>query len=164
MRARVLLLAAGLALAGCTTGPPPVKPTSGDLARLYAAERDALDDARTGQSVNWSNPQTGHRGSITVLGTNSGGDRRCRTVQRVFNAGETTRTAKARACRRADSGWEIVESAPLRSAAERWRARHLRMPLGYGTGVHYGLRYHTYRYGWPHPLRWSWGPPYRGPD
>jgi surface antigen len=160
MRMTVLMLAAGLILAGCATGPAPVKPTAGDLERLQAAETEALETAKTGQSVNWANPKTGHRGSVTVLETDTGGARPCRTVQRVFNAGDTTRTAEARACRREDGSWEVVEEAPLRTAAEHRRAREVQMRLGYGSGVYFGAHRHVRPYGWPYPYRWGWGPPY----
>jgi surface antigen len=163
MRTAALLLAAGLVLAGCATGPPPVEPTAGDLERLHAAETEALESAKTGQGVNWTNPETGHRGSVTVLETDPDGDRPCRTVQRVFNAGETTRTAEARACRRDDGSWEIVEEAPLRTAAEQRRAREFGWRFGYGRGVYFGARRFARPFGWPHPYGWGWGPPRRAP-
>ena len=123
--------AALLLLAGCASGPPPVKPTAGDLERLRAAEQQALEDARTGQSVNWHDPNTGHSGSVTVLETDTGGQtdtgRTCRRIQRVFSAEETTRTGTAYACRTETGDWTVEREQPLLTRDQRERAeRRLR--------------------------------------
>jgi len=145
------LLCAG-ALAGCATGPGPAKPTTADLERLRAAETEALETAQTGQSVNWENPASGHRGSVTVLQTDAEGDRPCRRTQRVFNAGDTTRTGTARACRTEAGEWEVVRESPLRTAREERRAREFRYHSWYSSGFHYGPRYGVYSYTGPfHP-------------
>lgn len=157
----ILALALAALLAGCASGPGPVRPTADDLERLHAAEAEALETARTGQGVNWTNPATGHRGSVTVLETDTSGARPCRTVQRVFTAGDTTRTGRALACRGADGSWEIVRETPLRTPAEEARARDRHYRMYYGIGGHWGPYYdprRPYR-AWPHrPYSWRTDP------
>lgn len=112
-----------LLIAGCTLGPPPVKPTAGDLERLRAAEQQALEEARTGQAVNWHNPKTGHSGSVVVLETEPTGEgdraQPCRYIKRIFAAGETTRSGTAYACRTAGGDWTIEREESLLTRGQR---------------------------------------------
>lgn len=125
-------LAAALLVAGCASGPPPVKPTAGDLERLRAAERQALESARTGQSVNWHNPRTGHGGSVTVLETETaaetGTGQPCRRIQRLFSAGETVRSGTAYACRTDSGDWTIEREQSLLTRDQRARAQRRALP------------------------------------
>jgi surface antigen len=143
--------AVALLLAGCASGPPPVKPTAGDLERLRAAEQQALEEARTGQAVNWHNPKTGHSGSVVVLETEpSGEDGRalpCRRIKRVFAAGETTRSGTAYACRTASGDWTIEREESLLTRDQRvsrqrvpyHHHRHGVFGRGSGVGVGFGF-------------------------
>ncbi|MBK1667179.1 hypothetical protein CKO28_03860 [Rhodovibrio sodomensis] len=141
--------AIALLLAGCASGPAPVKPTAGDLERLRAAEQEALEDARTGQSVNWHNPKTGHSGSVTVLETDSaaetGTGQPCRRIQRVFSAGETTRSGTAYACRTEGGDWTIEREQRLLTRDQRIRDQRRALPY------------------WHHPHYHPFGYPYRHP-
>jgi surface antigen len=140
---------AALLLAGCAAGPPPVKPTAGDLERLRAAEQEALEDARTGQSVNWHNPKTGHSGSVTVLRTRTEGEtesgRPCRRIQRVFSADGTTRTGTAYACRTAGGDWTIEREDRLLTDDQRARSQRRALP--------YWPHHHRYPYAAGYPAR-----------
>jgi surface antigen len=126
------VMAAALLLAGCASGPAPVKPTAGDLERLRAAEQQALEEARTGQSVNWHNPTTDHGGSVTVLETDTaaqtGTGQPCRRIQRVFSAGDTTRSGTAYACRTAGGDWTIEREQSLLTRDQRLRAERRALP------------------------------------
>ncbi len=139
------VLAASLLLAGCASGPAPVKPTAGDLERLRAAEQQALEEARTGQSVNWQNPKTGHGGSVTVLETEraaeTGTGQPCRRIQRVFSAGQTTRSGTAYACRTDGGDWTIQREQSLLTREQRTQAERRALP--YWPHRHYrGFPYH----------------------
>lgn len=154
LRLLLPLLLAG-ALAGCASGPPPVQPTAGDLERLRAAQNEALENSQTGTSVNWHNPETGHRGSVTVLDTYEEDGRPCRTFNRVFTGGDTTRTGRAWACRSEAGEWQTVRERPLRTAREHAFARRSRAHFYYGLGSfhhrrHYGLHGFGYPYHWYH--------------
>ena len=128
----VCMLAGTLLLAGCASGPPPVKPTAGDLERLRAAEQQALEDARTGQSVNWHNPKTGHSGSVTVLATETGAQpdsgQPCRRIQRVFAAERTTRSGTAYACRTSGGDWTIEREESLLTRDQRRQVERRALP------------------------------------
>ena len=126
------VVAAALLLAGCASAPPPVKPTAGDLERLRAAEQQALEDARTGQSVNWHNPKTGHSGSVTVLETKTAehtdSGQPCRRIQRVFSADRTTRSGTAYACRTDGGDWTIEREENLLTREQRAQAARRALP------------------------------------
>lgn len=146
---RVGCAAAGVALlllVGCASGPPPVKPTAGDLEQLRAAEQQALEEARTGQSVNWHNPKTGHSGSVTVLETETpaetGTGQPCRRIQRLFSAGETTRSGVAYACRTQGGDWTIEREESLLTRDQRVQAQRRALP--YWPHRHYPGRYPYY--------------------
>jgi surface antigen len=151
LRALAITGLLSLALAGCATGPAPVKPTAGDLERLRAAEQEALENAKTGQSVNWDNPRTGHSGSVTVLETVTAEETEagqpCRRIQRVFSADGTTRTGTAYACRTVSGDWTIEREERLLTREQRVQAE--RRPPPYFYYGPYGPRY----YGHPlHPF------------
>lgn len=129
--------ALALLLAGCASGPPPVKPTAGDLERLRAAEQQALEAVRTGQAVNWHNPKTGHSGSVVVLETEPAGEEGraepCRRIKRVFAAGDTTRSGTAYACRTPGGDWTIEREESLLTREQRVSRQ--------------GVPYHHHRHG-----------------
>lgn len=153
-RLTIPMLLLVLVLAGCASRTPEVPdPTPGDLERLQAAQTEALENAQTGQSVNWENPETGHRGSVTVLKTETEGDQPCRVVQRVFNAGDGFRSGRARACRLPDGSWTVERAEPLRTDAEAAWARDAELRMRYGNSFYWDPRYGMYRYGrppWPY--------------
>lgn len=100
------LLAAGLA--GCASGPPPVRErlSDGDVAMMQATIRSALETAQTGAGVNWQNPQTGHRGTVTPVRTvEKDGEAPCRDYQITATAGDDTEIGYDRACRNAAGAW-----------------------------------------------------------
>lgn len=144
------VFAAALLLAGCASGPPPVKPTSGDLERLRAAEQEALEDARTGQAVNWHNPKTGHGGSVTVLETETeaqtGTGQPCRRIQRVFSAGDTVRSGSAYACRTDGGDWTIEREDSLLTRDQRVQAQQRALPY-WPHRYHHGSHPHRQRSG-----------------
>ena len=144
------VLAAALLLAGCAGGPAPVKPTAGDLERLRAAEQQALEEARTGQSVNWQNPKTGHGGSVTVLETESaaetGTGQPCRRIQRVFSAGDTTRSGTAYACRTDGGDWTIEREETLLTRDQRLQVERRALPYWPHRHYHPFPYYHRYPY------------------
>lgn len=107
----VLLVVAAL-LAGCST-------TSGRDPRLYAALSDGdvqmaartvqatLETAPDGVSRSWSNPATGHDGSVTAVRTFIASDGRfCREYREVLRLGPAAGSFLHTACRTADAVWE----------------------------------------------------------
>ncbi len=79
--------------------------------RMYAARaaNNALESSPVGQASTWSNPDSGHSGSVTptrTYQTASGGP--CREYQQTVTIGGRTETAYGKACRQADGTWKIV--------------------------------------------------------
>ncbi len=80
--------------------------------QLYAQRnaQSALESNPVGQASTWSNPDSGHSGTITPVKTyqTAQGDP-CREYQQTVTIGGRTETAYGRACRQADGSWKIVQ-------------------------------------------------------
>lgn len=79
--------------------------------RLYASQtaNAALERNTSGQSSTWSNPDSGHSGTITLVRTVQSADRSpCREYQTTVTIGGKTETAYGRACRQSDGSWQVA--------------------------------------------------------
>ena len=79
--------------------------------RLYAERtaQSALERAPVGQSTAWSNPDSGHSGTVTPTRTyQTAQGQNCREYQQTVTIGGRTESAYGRACRQADGSWKIV--------------------------------------------------------
>lgn len=79
--------------------------------RLYAARTHhaALEAAPAGTTARWSNPDTGHFGSVTPIRTyQAPGGRYCREYQQTVTVGGQHQRAYGTACRQPDGSWEVV--------------------------------------------------------
>ncbi|MEE8334468.1 MAG: RT0821/Lpp0805 family surface protein [Alphaproteobacteria bacterium] len=79
--------------------------------RLYAgrSQQQALETLPVGQSAEWSNPDSGNRGSITPTRTYQVADGRyCREFQHAVTVGGKSEMAYGNACRQPDGSWRIV--------------------------------------------------------
>ena len=79
--------------------------------RLYAARTHyaALETAPAGTITRWSNPETGHFGSVTPMRTwRAPGGRYCREYQQTVAVGGQHQRAYGTACRQPDGSWEVV--------------------------------------------------------
>lgn len=85
-----------------------------DTADKLAAERTAqrtFEYGRTGQTQTWSNPDSGHSGTVTPTRTYQQADGAyCREYQQTVTVGGKTEQAYGRACRQPDGNWKIVNS------------------------------------------------------
>ena len=80
-----------------------------DRQKAARATQTALETNRTGASSTWSNPDTGHSGSVTPTETYRTDDGRyCREFQQTVTIGGETQNAYGTACRQPDGSWEIV--------------------------------------------------------
>lgn len=79
-----------------------------DMNYAKQAENQA-HTAPVGQQITWSNPESGHSGSVTPVrqGTDQSGNT-CREYQTTVNVGGKTEQAYGTACRQADGSWKIV--------------------------------------------------------
>jgi surface antigen len=79
-----------------------------DMAYAQRAEQQA-HTAPVGQQITWSNPESGHSGSVTPVrqGVDQSGAT-CREYQTTVNVGGKSEQAYGTACRQADGSWKIV--------------------------------------------------------
>lgn len=111
-RPAVLAVVAGLML---MTGPAFGQAREADLddlGILLPTINDALETARSGQPVTWSNPKTGNRGEIEVLRTfYRADDIPCRDYKRLTErADNSARLVQGTGCRIEDGFWKLEES------------------------------------------------------
>jgi surface antigen len=119
------LVVAALLLAGCATQPTPTELlTDADRVLLEQAAQKALEDARTGQSVNWHNPETGRGGTIMPTRTHEAeGAEPCRDYQQTVTVEGRTEFRVGARCRQADGSW-VVTVAPRRPYVRHPYHRH----------------------------------------
>ncbi len=79
-----------------------------DKAHAERAVQSTLEYTRTGQTVRWRNPDSGHSGTFTptrTYRTASGGN--CREYQTTVTVGGQSKDAYGTACRQGDGSWKI---------------------------------------------------------
>ena len=69
---------------------------------------DMLRNAQDGESRSWSNPQTGHSGTITVVRSYKRGNLPCRDAQVNSQLGERNVVYVLPVCQIADGSWKIA--------------------------------------------------------
>ena len=81
-----------------------------DKAMMEKSSHQALEYGPSGRSVEWTNPDTGHSGSVTPMKAYKRQDGMyCREyVQEVMIGGEKKK-AYGKACRQPDGSWQIVQ-------------------------------------------------------
>jgi surface antigen len=79
-----------------------------DIAAAQQAQSKA-HNAPIGEKIAWSNPETGHSGTVTPTrqGTDTGGNQ-CREYQSTVTIGGKTEQAYGTACRQPDGSWKVV--------------------------------------------------------
>lgn len=153
-------LLVGAALAGCAidTGGIGEVLDAADRREIARTTQHALENNQTGESSNWANPASGHRGTVTPTRTyTSRSGTPCRELQQTVAIEARTTIAYDSACRRADGAWYSVNHDSLVvaiAAAWPYRAGYDGRPYGY---PYYGYRYPYDRYGDPY---YGYGDPY----
>ena len=140
-----------------------------DTPHMAQTLQGALESNKSGQSANWINPDTSHRGTVTPLRTfksETGQD--CREFQRSATIAGETGFTYGTACRQADGTWRIVDSPDARTAGGQsyytaTAPYYVRGPRygGYAGYGHYGYGYPTY-YRYSYGYRHSYGYRYHG--
>jgi surface antigen len=79
-----------------------------DMAAAHQAQTQA-QTAPIGEKIAWSNPESGHSGSVTPTrqGTDQSGNQ-CREYQSTVTIGGKTEQAYGTACRQPDGSWKVV--------------------------------------------------------
>jgi len=81
-----------------------------DARLAQEANQQAFENAQTGSSTQWRNPDSGHSGTVTPTRTfeNASGQP-CREFQQTITVGGQTEQAYGTACRQADGTWRVVQ-------------------------------------------------------
>lgn len=82
-----------------------------DMNYYNKTSQRALETAQPGETLPWSNPQTGNRGTVTpkqYYKEDSG--RYCREYQQTVTVGGKQSQGYGTACRQPDGSWEIVNN------------------------------------------------------
>jgi surface antigen len=81
-----------------------------DRDKKIAAEsaHRALETAPSGHSVAWTNPDSGHSGTVTPVRTYQSGGTYCREYQQTVTIDGKQERSYGTACRQPDGTWRIV--------------------------------------------------------
>lgn len=75
------------------------------------SSQKALEVGRTGQEIQWRNPDSGHYGSVTPTRTfQDRSGEYCREYTEKITVGGEPQIAYGKACRKPDGNWQIVSS------------------------------------------------------
>ena len=85
-----------------------------DWVMLKATAREVLNEKADHEQVNWTNPETGNRGSIMALATFTHDGRKCRraAMRNITFRGRDDRSAYS-LCQQADGDWIFVSESAL---------------------------------------------------
>lgn len=103
----------GAAIAGAVIGGALLGGLAGNMLdqrdkRMAAeAQQRALETAPTGQPVAWTNPDSGHSGTVTATRTYQSGGGYCREFQNDVVIGGKSEKAYGTACRQPDGSWKV---------------------------------------------------------
>jgi surface antigen len=131
MRKLAVVAASVVALAACTQGPSAetqtplggtkqtavtlseiVKPLdNADRQAMQQATQGTLERTPSGQPSTWSNPDSGHSGTVTPVRTyRTSTGQYCREFQQTVTISGQTQQAYGTACRQPDGTWRIQGS------------------------------------------------------
>ena len=80
-----------------------------DIAYNNRTSQRAFETAQAGQSLPWSNPQSGNSGVITPSAPfKNASDQYCREFNQKITVGGKTQNGYGTACRQPDGSWQIV--------------------------------------------------------
>jgi surface antigen len=103
----------GAAIAGAVIGGALLGAFAGNALdqrdkRLAAeAQQRALENAPTGKPIAWTNPDSGHSGTVTPTRTSQSGGAYCREFQNNVTIGGKDEKAYGTACRQPDGSWKV---------------------------------------------------------
>jgi surface antigen len=160
-----LLLLSGLFLAACAGYRSYfVEPLDeADRQAMVRAAQKALEENRNGESTSWSNPETGHLGTVMPVRTfDADSGRPCREYQQTATVEGKTGMAYQTACREPDATWRIAGSANAAGVNQYWEPPGAAYPY-YDYPYHYDPYHYSYyghlgyghRYGYGR-YRWFW--------
>lgn len=147
----------GLLAAACTGLDEARRLTPKDVQLMDGAVQRALETNKVGEGSNWSNPDSGHAGTVTPLRTvERWAGRPCRDYQQTATVAGETEVAYDTACRRPNGDWESLHYGGLAGFGS-YRP-------SYPRGFHHDP-YWDPHFGYPYRCRWPcYGYPRFGAD
>jgi surface antigen len=82
--------------------------TEADIEMLKTTGREALENLPDQSETEWSNPDTGHSGSITVSNTRQIDNMTCRNTLLKNNAKTIQGTMRYLLCKHTDGTWQVT--------------------------------------------------------
>ncbi len=81
-----------------------------DMTYYQQTSQQALESGQTGQSMPWSNPQSGNSGTVTPGNYyKTASNQYCREYSQTITVGGKTQRGYGTACRQPDGTWQIVQ-------------------------------------------------------
>ena len=105
---RVLATAAGIFIGGIVGHSIGKRMDEHDRMMAQRAEFDALENGRSGEPVEWRNPDSGHYGEVYAEPVYRDRGRPCRAYRHTVVIDGQRETLRGRACRRPDGTWRPV--------------------------------------------------------
>ena len=90
-------------------GSPSAEYTDQDWDMLFAAAAEALNSGVSGTQSEWSNPATGHHGTVTALDGFEHQGMQCRNARFMNSAGAESAVSRHKLCKVADGSWKILD-------------------------------------------------------
>ena len=82
-----------------------------DRMKMERTTENALENGRSGTAETWTNPDSGHTGTVTPQPAyKNDADNYCREYQQTVTINGKTETAYGTACRQPDGSWKVVNS------------------------------------------------------
>lgn len=108
---RLVAVGAGAVLGGLLGSSIGKSLDDTDKLMMERTTQASLEHVQTGQTSTWSNPDSGHAGTITPTKTyQEPGGQYCREYQQTVTVGNEQQEAYGTACRQPDGSWKIVSS------------------------------------------------------
>ncbi len=99
---------AGVLLGGLIGGNIGKQLDEKDRLEAERATQTALESSRSGQTIAWTNPDSGNRGTVTPTKTyQNNNNEYCREYQQTVVIGGKTEDAHGTACRQPDGSWRV---------------------------------------------------------
>lgn len=106
-KGQIVGIAAGTLLGAALGSSIGASLDKADLAYHNKASQAALENAPTGKAKSWSNPDSGHSGTITPTRTFQSDGTYCREYRQTINVGGKQEEGYGQACRQPDGSWKI---------------------------------------------------------
>ncbi len=106
---KILAIGAGALIGGLAGGVVGKYMDDNDKMMAEKSAHNALEKLPSGKTAQWSNPDSGHSGSVTPTKTfQSESGRYCREYNHTVDIGGKVQKAYGTACRQPDGNWEII--------------------------------------------------------